>query len=167
MSNSILHEICICFYIREKSSSTCSFRLSISSARLITSRSSWLILGIWLLTVKLNVFTRFWKKKSMNIKILITLRLLSCSCYYYLLMFFETLGVSSFSGSACLISKYPIPKQPKTHKITICFAFALVVETNFKVLWLFSDSYVWKFSWLTKLPTECSRLHLTTAANAF
>lgn len=54
--NSILHEICI-------KSLTCSFRLSISSPRLITSCSSWLTLGIWLLTVKLNVFTRFWKKR--------------------------------------------------------------------------------------------------------
>lgn len=57
--NTVLHEICMC--LSEKSL-TWSFRLSISSPRLITSCSSWLTLGIWLLTVKLNVFTRFWKK---------------------------------------------------------------------------------------------------------
>jgi len=40
----------------------------------------------------------------------------------------------------------------------ICFAFALVVETRFQVQWLFC--HVWNFSWITKLPTECSRTHV-------
>jgi len=52
----------------ETSSSTCSFSLSMSLARIITSWSSWLISDPCLSTVTLNVFTRFWEKDIMDIK---------------------------------------------------------------------------------------------------